>query len=115
MGLRSSITPPKHDLSEYALVVVGTPIWAARLSSPVRTYLSQQRESLERVAFFCTQAGIAGRLTVTDAISDHTAGGERLLVDGNHRHLLQIELPGADGTFHTQELNAFGVVRCPCQ
>jgi flavodoxin len=50
LGLRSSITPPKHDLSEYDLVVVGTPIWAARLSSPVRAYLSQQRASLERVA-----------------------------------------------------------------
>ena len=54
LGLRSSITPPKHDLSEYDLVVVGTPVWSARLSSPVRAYLSQQRASLKRVAFFCT-------------------------------------------------------------
>jgi flavodoxin len=46
LGLRSSITPPKHDPSEYDLVVVGTPVWAARLSSPVRAYLSQQRASL---------------------------------------------------------------------
>jgi flavodoxin len=61
LGLRSSITPPKHDLSEYDLVVVGTPVWAARLSSPVRAYLSQQRASLERVAFFCTQGGIGGK------------------------------------------------------
>lgn len=60
-GLSSSITPPKHDLSEYDLVVVGTPVWAARLSSPVRAYLSQQRASLERVAFFCTQGGIGGK------------------------------------------------------
>jgi len=28
LGLRSSITPPKHDLSEYDLVVVGTPVCA---------------------------------------------------------------------------------------
>jgi flavodoxin len=61
LGLRSSITPPKHDLSEYDLVVVGTPVWAARLSSPVRAYLSQQRASLKRVAFFCTQGGIGGK------------------------------------------------------
>ena len=61
LGLRSSITPPKHDPSEYGLVVVGTPVWAARLSSPVREYLSQQRASLERVAFFCTQGGIGGK------------------------------------------------------
>ncbi|NCF66651.1 MAG: flavodoxin [Chloroflexi bacterium] len=61
LGLRSSITPPKHDLSEYDLVVVGTPVWAARLSSPVRAYLSQQRASLKRVAFFCTQGGFGGK------------------------------------------------------
>jgi flavodoxin len=61
LGLRSSITPPKHDLIEYDLVVVGTPVWAPRLSSPVRAYLSQQRASLERVAFFCTQSGIGGK------------------------------------------------------
>ena len=60
LGLRSSITPPKHDPSEYDLVVVGTPVWAVRLASPVRTYLSQHRASLERVAFFCTQGGIGG-------------------------------------------------------
>lgn len=69
-------------------------------------------ESLALVTWeICTQAGIPGRLTVTDAISDRTAIGERLLVDGNHRHLLQIELPDADGQFLTQELVAFGIVR----
>ena len=66
LGLRSSITPPKHDLSEYDLVVVGTPIWSARQSSPVRGYLSQQRASLERVAFFCTQGGIGGKWALQD-------------------------------------------------
>ena len=60
LGLRSNIIPPKHDPSEYDLVVVGTPVWGARLSSPVRAYLSQQRASLKRAAFFCTQGGIGG-------------------------------------------------------
>ena len=59
-GLGSSIKPPKHDPREYELVVVGTPVWAARLSSPVRAYLNQQRASLGRVAFFCMQSGFGG-------------------------------------------------------
>lgn len=61
LGLRSRITPPKHDPSEYGLVVVGTPVWGARLSSPVRAYLNQQRALLKRAAFFCTQGGIGGQ------------------------------------------------------
>ena len=60
LGLRSNITPPKYDPSKFDLVVVGTPVWGTRLSSPVRAYLSQQRALLERVAFFCTQGGIGG-------------------------------------------------------
>lgn len=59
----------------------------------------------------CTQAGIAGRLTVTDAVSDHPAIAERLIVDGNHRHLLQIESPVGENESRQQDLVAFGVVR----
>lgn len=59
----------------------------------------------------CTQAGIAGRLTVTDAVSEHPAVAERLVVDGNHRHLLQIESPISENESRQQDLVAFGVVR----
>ena len=74
LGLHSSITPSKHDLSEYDLVVVGTPIWSARQSSPVRSYLSQHRASLKRVAFFCTQGGIGGEWALQNMAK---VGGQR--------------------------------------
>ena len=41
----STITPKKHDVSSYALVVVGTPVWAWSLSSPVRAYLMSTKGS----------------------------------------------------------------------
>ncbi len=51
------IAPPAHDLAQYDLVVVGTPIWNASVSSPVRAFLSRNRKDLKRVAFFCTMGG----------------------------------------------------------
>ena len=51
------IAPPVHDLSTYDLVVVGTPVWNASVSSPVRAFLTRNRGSLKRVAFFCTCGG----------------------------------------------------------
>jgi flavodoxin len=51
------ISPPTHDLSQYDLVVVGTPVWNASVSSPVRAFLTRNRGQLKRVAFFCTMGG----------------------------------------------------------
>jgi len=48
---------PKHDLRAYDLVVVGTPVWNANVSSPVRAFLVHNRKELPRVAFFCTCGG----------------------------------------------------------
>lgn len=51
------IAEPKHNPRKYDLVVVGTPIWAGRMSSPVRTYLSRTSGLFKQVAFFCTSRG----------------------------------------------------------
>lgn len=60
----------------------------------------------------CTQAGTAGRLTVTDTVSDHPLLGERLVIDNGNRHLLQIELPAAaEGVSRLQDVLALGVLR----
>jgi flavodoxin len=50
----SSIIPPKMDPASYDLVIVGTPVWAWSVSSPVRAYLMAYRARLPDVAFFCT-------------------------------------------------------------
>lgn len=45
------------DPALYDLVIVGTPIWAQNVSSPVRTYLVRYKNKFNRVAFFCTYGG----------------------------------------------------------
>jgi flavodoxin len=57
----TTLEPLQHDPAAYDLIVVGTPIWNASLSSPVRTYLSLHKGRLKNVAFFCTYGGSGAR------------------------------------------------------
>lgn len=51
------IAEPKHDPGDYELAIIGTPIWAGRMSSPVRAYLLRFRGRFGQVAFFATSLG----------------------------------------------------------
>jgi flavodoxin len=50
------IRPIKRDPSAYDLVIVGSPVWNNAVSTPIRTYLTQYRDRLKDVAFFCTHS-----------------------------------------------------------
>jgi len=56
-GRKPPIGPARNDPSRYDLVVVGTPVWDAHVSAPVRAYLSAHAGSLRKVAFFVTEGG----------------------------------------------------------
>lgn len=58
LAASTELASPKHDPGAYDLVVVGGPVWAMSVSSPVRTYLWLERERLARVAFFATYGGM---------------------------------------------------------
>ena len=51
------IVEPARDPGEYGLVIVGTPVWAWTMSSPVRTYLTRYAARFRAVAFFLTTGG----------------------------------------------------------
>ncbi len=53
----SVIEDPKHDLSKYDLLIVGTPVWAGKMSVPLRTYLHKNMEKIPLLACFCTAGG----------------------------------------------------------
>jgi flavodoxin len=48
------IDEPRKDPENYDLVVVGTPVWAYKMCSPIRTYLTRYASSIKEAAFFCT-------------------------------------------------------------
>jgi len=53
----SRIGAASKDPSIYDLIVIGTPVWATSVSSPVRAYLLANKPKLPAVAFFCTLSG----------------------------------------------------------
>ncbi len=53
----TQIKPIAHNPKDYDIIIIGTPIWSFDISSPIRTYLEQNKWALKNVAFFCTMGG----------------------------------------------------------
>ena len=56
----TEIDEPTNDPSAFGLVVVGTPVWAGKMTPAVRTWLSRFRDALPQVAFIATAGGQSG-------------------------------------------------------
>ncbi|HWW69835.1 MAG TPA: flavodoxin [Duganella sp.] len=61
----AEIEPPRYRPADYPFIVLGTPVWAGRMSAPMRSYILQQREHFRRVALFCTMGGRDGQDVLT--------------------------------------------------
>ena len=53
----TELEPLVRDPAQYDLVIVGTPVWNASISTPARAFLLHERHRLRRVAFFATHGG----------------------------------------------------------
>jgi flavodoxin len=51
------IQETEKDPALYDIVILGTPIWNSRMACAMRTYISEHRDRLKEVAFFCTCGG----------------------------------------------------------
>ena len=53
--------PPLNSIdinfNEFDLVIVGTPVWAGNMSSPIRSFLTNNSKNFKNVAFFNTSGG----------------------------------------------------------
>lgn len=65
-----AIKPLTVKISDYDLIVVGTPVWAWKMAPPVREFLNTYKSQIKQVAFFTVAGG-----TKPDKI---TASMERL-------------------------------------
>lgn len=73
----TKLQPIKNDPAKYDLVIIGTPVWAAHVSTPVRTYITDNKDKLKKVAFLVTEGSRGDDTTVKDMeeISGKKAAG----------------------------------------
>lgn len=61
------IDPISHNLKDYDLVLVGTPVWAMTISSPIRAFLENYKSEFKSWALFATQGGEGEQKTLLGA------------------------------------------------
>ena len=57
LGRSPRIHATRLDPADFDRVVIGTPIWAWHLSSPVRAFARRHARDIRRAAYFCTMGG----------------------------------------------------------
>ena len=63
----TKLKPLRYDPADYDLVVVGSPVWNGTVSTPIRTYLTEQRDRIKTTAFW-----VSGFKTDNNAITEMT-------------------------------------------
>ncbi len=53
-----------HKLDEYDVILIGTPVWAGKMTPAIRTFLLGNAEVFPEVAFFVTLGGTSAQKTL---------------------------------------------------
>jgi|TARA_R110002096_G_scaffold415163_1_gene616624 flavodoxin len=56
----------ENDPSQFDLVIIGSPVWAGHVASPVRSYLMKYSSKFSSIAFFVTLGGSGGESALQD-------------------------------------------------
>ena len=59
-GRSARIHETRINPAGYDLVILGTPVWAWTMSTPMRSYIKRYAANIGPVAFFCTEGGQGG-------------------------------------------------------
>jgi len=82
----AKIQPARHDPAAYDLVVIGTPVWAHNISTPIRAYLERYKETFKGCAFFVTCGSSGAKKTLADMETLSGVKGKALLALNNKEY-----------------------------
>lgn len=58
------IKPVKYNPGSYDIVIIGTPTWASNMASPVRTYITRNKDSFKNIAIVATALSTGHEMTI---------------------------------------------------
>jgi flavodoxin len=58
------ILQPTKNVADYDVVILGCPVWASNMATPMRSFIMRESPKIKQVAFFCTLGGSGGKATV---------------------------------------------------
>lgn len=78
MKEKPAILPFDRNLSDYEMIIIGSPVWASTFAPPLSTFLEGNKVSSKKVALFCSFAGDAGKTfeNFKSALKDNQIVGE---------------------------------------
>jgi len=56
----TELKPISHNPADYDIIIIGTPIWSWDVSTPIRTYLQNNKGNFKNLAYFCTMGKSGG-------------------------------------------------------
>ena len=59
---KPELMPFDVEISDYDLIIIGTPVWAGSFTPAIRTFLSENNLEGKKVAIFCTHMGGKGKI-----------------------------------------------------
>ncbi len=66
MRKKTEIGDISYDPKNFDMLIVGTPVWAGKVTPAIRTYLEKYKDKIDQIAFFCTHGGGGESKTFTD-------------------------------------------------
>ncbi len=61
------IEESRHQVDQYECIILGGPVWAQNMSSPMRSYIKRESQKFRRLALFCTENSEGGEKMLSKA------------------------------------------------
>ena len=55
------ISQPTKNVADYDVVILGCPVWASNMATPMRSYIMRENPRIKQVGLFCTLGGSGGK------------------------------------------------------